>query len=546
MRGGRRLWLLAAVVCLAPAIARAQRVQVDNLPSHVIVDSCSGCGGGPVVTDGGSQANGQSAALGLSLAYGYDAIGAAWKRWNLFALTNANAAAVAIVDGSGNQITSFGGGTQYANGTANASPTGTLALGYDGANLRGLNTNTSGQLQVVFPSAQAVSGTVTANAGSGTFTVGGTVTSTQGTAAALASGWPVKVTDGTNTLPTGDAAARKIFVQPTDGTHTANFDASGEQTVDLTLVGGSAVVTGVGGAGAGIPRVTTSHDNAEATGTLNANGLTFSVSLAGYTGAGAYITGACTCTYTFEYSPDNGTTWSAAIMLISGVQSLGGTQTNPAGAVDENAVIGEHWTNLRLRVTAYTSGTPTVWVHATNLISPLAVGALDAGAVGSAVPFFAKVVGLKAASTTPTAATAGTTVNHYGDLGGNGFEVKPLGWTCSLQALAASLTQCQAAPAAGYSLYITSVIAISTTGTASNIALRAGTGSNCGTGTVGVFPQPGGSSPSRVLTTPINTAAPFNFTFPGSGLKLPAANALCVIGVATNTLDVAISGYIAP
>jgi hypothetical protein len=45
---------------------------------------------------------------------------------------------------------------------------------------------------------QPVSGTITANAGSGTFTVGGTVTSNQGTPAATANRWPVQITDGTN------------------------------------------------------------------------------------------------------------------------------------------------------------------------------------------------------------------------------------------------------------------------------------------------------------------------------------------------------------
>lgn len=41
----------------------------------------------------------------------------------------------------------------------------------------------------------------------------------QGAAAALSGGWPVKVTDGTNTQPTGDAAARSIFTQVSDGTN---------------------------------------------------------------------------------------------------------------------------------------------------------------------------------------------------------------------------------------------------------------------------------------------------------------------------------------
>lgn len=63
-----------------------------------------------------------------------------------FSLGTARALAAAIVDGSGNQITSFGGGTQYATGTAAASPTGTTALGHDGSNVRALATDTSGRL----------------------------------------------------------------------------------------------------------------------------------------------------------------------------------------------------------------------------------------------------------------------------------------------------------------------------------------------------------------------------------------------------------------
>src|SRR6266481_8435672 len=42
---------------------------------------------------------------------------------------------VAIVDGAGNQITSFGGGTQFADNVASgATPTGTLSMGWDSVN----------------------------------------------------------------------------------------------------------------------------------------------------------------------------------------------------------------------------------------------------------------------------------------------------------------------------------------------------------------------------------------------------------------------------
>src|SRR5271170_173876 len=61
-------------------------------------------------------------------------------------LTNSKPATVAIVDGTGTQITSFGGGTQYATGTAVATPTGTASLGWDGTDVRVLSTNSSGVL----------------------------------------------------------------------------------------------------------------------------------------------------------------------------------------------------------------------------------------------------------------------------------------------------------------------------------------------------------------------------------------------------------------
>jgi hypothetical protein len=66
-------------------------------------------------------------------------------------LTNAKAATVAIVDASGNQITSFGGGTQFAdNAASGATPTGTLSMGWDSANskVRALKVDASQNLDV--------------------------------------------------------------------------------------------------------------------------------------------------------------------------------------------------------------------------------------------------------------------------------------------------------------------------------------------------------------------------------------------------------------
>lgn len=51
-------------------------------------------------------------------------------------------------------------------------------------------------------------------------TQSGTWTVAQGTAAALSGAWPIKLTDGTNTMPTADVAARASFHKITDGTNT--------------------------------------------------------------------------------------------------------------------------------------------------------------------------------------------------------------------------------------------------------------------------------------------------------------------------------------
>jgi hypothetical protein len=64
-------------------------------------------------------------------------------------LTNATPVTVAIVDGNGNQITSFGGGTQYSDGTTQTTPTGTVALGKNPSNvLHSLAIDASGNLLV--------------------------------------------------------------------------------------------------------------------------------------------------------------------------------------------------------------------------------------------------------------------------------------------------------------------------------------------------------------------------------------------------------------
>lgn len=61
--------------------------------------------------------------------------------------TNSNPLAVRLTDTSGDYVAA-GAGTQYANGDAVATPTGTAVLGFDGANVRAVATDSSGNIQV--------------------------------------------------------------------------------------------------------------------------------------------------------------------------------------------------------------------------------------------------------------------------------------------------------------------------------------------------------------------------------------------------------------
>lgn len=161
------------------------------------------------------------------------------------------AVAVQIVDGSGNQITSFGGGTQYTNGSAQATPTGTVALGYDGANVRALLTSNTGQLAV------------TANAGTNLNT------SLLATSANLTAGsQKTQIVDGSGNV-----------IASTSNALNVNISSSGlsNQSVNLAQVAGTTTDVNSGNTSAGSQRVVLAGGG---TGTLsNVSGSASSVTL---------------------------------------------------------------------------------------------------------------------------------------------------------------------------------------------------------------------------------------------------------------------------
>jgi hypothetical protein len=119
---------------------------------------------------------------------------------------------------------------------------GVQITGTDGTNARVIATNTTGHIKI-----EDGGNTITVDNG-GTFAVqaaqSGTwsVTATQATPAnlqvtatpalgSIATRWYSQITDGTNTMPTGDAAGRGIYHRITDGTNTATVKAASTAAV---------------------------------------------------------------------------------------------------------------------------------------------------------------------------------------------------------------------------------------------------------------------------------------------------------------------------
>lgn len=188
-----------------------------------------------------------------------------------------------------------------------------------------------------------------------------------------------------------------------------------------------------------------------------------------------------------------------------------------------------------------TSGTGILKVGITGN----AGAAIDA-ANNSSAPANVVVPGYETAtqtSTQPTAATAGNVRRPVMSTDGATYVRNggPVNWSCDLNAIGTTLTQCQAAPGAGLRLYITNIVAQSNTATDGLWTIRFGTGTNCGTGTGNLL----FGSASALVCAPRNTTLPVVMPF-NTPISVTAANAVCVLGVVTNTTNIHIDGYTAP
>jgi hypothetical protein len=112
-------------------------------------------------------------------------------------------------------------------------------------------------------------------------------------------------------------------------------------------------------------------------------------------------------------------------------------------------------------------------------------------------------------------------------------------WSCSLDNVAASLTLCIGNPDNRRAMFLTDVLAQSTTSTGGQFIIRYGTGSNCATGTTSLLPS---AATAARLSAAGNGVAATSIQLL-SAPRVPPGNDICILGVATNTFSGQLMGY---
>lgn len=263
--------------------------------------------------------------------------------------TNSNPLAVRLTDTNGDYV-GAGAGTQYVDGAAQATPTGTVALGHDGSNVRAITTDSAGDLQVdlkEYPAGQKT----------------------------MSLSLPVVVASD-NIVPTRlSQVSTDNDVNLTDGVETALISAAGALTVD-----GSGVTQPVSGSVTSAPALSAAalpvrpvNSSRTASGTLGA--LNDAVAIAGE-GASAVtfeIDAGLTGTATFEATLD-GTNWFVArahdIVFPGGWDTSVSTGSLPFRGSFANTGFAQY----RIRVSAYTSGSSAARMSASAAVGSVIIG----------------------------------------------------------------------------------------------------------------------------------------------------------------------------
>lgn len=274
----------------------------------------------------------------------------------LAGITASSTTTLTLAGGSG-LATGAGGGSSGGGGGTSSSfsaafpATGTAVGASNGTNMLPLLVNGSGYLEVVLPSASAVTQ-------SGTWTV-------QPGNTANTAPWLFTVNQGGNSATVSAAGALKVdgsgSTQPVSGTVTANQGTS-PWVSNVTQFGSSNVATGTGASGAGIPRVTVSNDSyladTTATGSITTT-QNVAITTSGQTSVGIAITGSFTGTLVFEASVD-GTNWvpTSAVQIANG--TISSSTTGPfSGQANVGGLAG-----FRVRGNTVSVGTASVTLRA--------------------------------------------------------------------------------------------------------------------------------------------------------------------------------------
>lgn len=251
------------------AITSATRGSERALTVQVVDGS-----GTQVTSFGGAGSNAAASATGSAVpsSASYEGINVSGtlRGWTGLSLGSQYAGTVAIVDGSGNQVTSFGGSGGTASNFGSAVPsTGTAAGFSDGTNM---------QAPRVFD----------ADTGAGTQYVSGVVLRASGSGGSVEAGTASSPLQVSLANTASNATAVKV-----DGSAvTQPVSISGNQAVNLAQIAGNNASAGNGASGTGVQRVTIANDS---TGVV---GLNAGSNLVGYVGLKPTYAAKATITWT--------------------------------------------------------------------------------------------------------------------------------------------------------------------------------------------------------------------------------------------------------
>lgn len=392
---------------------------------------------------------------------------------------------------------------------------------------------------------QPISGTVTANAGTGTLAVSGPVTDVQLRATPVPVSGTVTVTDGagalnvivdSSALPSLAATSTKQSdgsqkTQVVDG--AGNVIGATSNALDINIKSGNpTTITATQATGSNLHTVVDSGTITTVTAvTAITNALPAGAALLGKVGIDQTTPGT-TNRVDIGVFPDNEPFNIAQMNGVAVTMGNGGSGTG----VQRMTLASDSTGNIATIGTSVTPGTAAGNLGKAEDAAHVTgdVGVLELNVRQDAPVQFTNADGDNSPRAVDAYGVAYMRIDH------------PNRIECTADNIAASLTQLTGCgvPGAGLSIYVTNIIAVSTTTTAGTFQLRTGTGSNCGTGTVAWLPP---VSTSRTYGLPASNAAggPLNVAL-FTPRKIAANTALCVIGVATNTTNITVTGFIAP